>query len=626
MGTESGDNQSTVALNSDGSIVAVGAKMHNGGDGHVRVLQYSEAEQEWQQLGNELTGTSFEEFGEAISLNADGTVLAIGGIYYSGNDNGRVQIYEWTGTSWQLLGEIIGDAYDYSGCSVSLNADGTKVALGGTSAGGTFESGVVRVFEYSGSGTTWNQIGTDMHGVADERLGNQVDLSASGDTLAVGAYYNDDNGNNCGAVKIFKNNAGNWEQIGENIYGNNVGDWFGYYLSISNDGSRITTGGYLINYIKVYECNAGTWEQLGTDISGTSGNSTISGDGQTVGVADFNYDSNTGRVQTYNYVAGNWTATANIIDGNSLNDYFGDGIAINLDGTKLAGGATCSGMGNPTSEGYAKVFKKSYLPFISAQPNDLTNICPDTDINFSVTADYTDSYQWQVNEGSGFNNITDGGIYSNATTATLNITGVTTDMDNYQYQCFLTNDAGDITSEIASLTLDEENPTITCVDNQIKDLQTGETVYIVSGIEFDALTDDNCEVATVTNNINQSATLDGAEFQIGETEVIWTVTDIMDNENTCTFSVTVNETVVNIETAMQNKISIFPNPSNGTFTIQNLSNSKIQNLIITNVTGKIILNSEFSIFNSQFSIQEKGIYFINIQTKNQIYTEKIIIQ
>jgi len=490
MGAESGDNQNTVALNNDGSIVAVGAKMHNGGDGHVRVFQYSEADKEWQQLGSDINGTSFEEFGDAISLNADGTILAIGGIYFGSSNPGRAQIYEWTGTSWQLLGEIVGENLDYSGCSVSLNADGTKIAIGGTSAGGVFESGVVRIFEYAGSGTTWNQIGADLHGVEDERLGNQVALNASGDTLAVGAYFNDDKGHNCGAVKVYKNNAGNWEQIGLQINGNNANDWFGSFLAISDDGLRITAGGYLENYIKVYECNAGTWEQLGTDIIGTSGNTTISGDGQTVGVADFNYNNNAGRVLTYIFVANNWVPTANIINGNNSEDFFGAGIAINQNGTVLAGAASCVGSGNPTPEGYAKVFKKSLLPYIETQPFDQVNICPNSDISFSVTAILTNNYQWQVNEGSGFNDISNGGVYSNATTETLNVNGVTIDMDNYQYQCLLTNDEGSTISDIAIITIDDEIPTITCVDNQVRYLIEGETTYSVSGIEFDPLTND----------------------------------------------------------------------------------------------------------------------------------------
>ena len=624
FGEESGDGQSTVALNSDGSIVAVGAKMHNGADGHARVFQYSEAEEEWQQLGNDFNGGSFEEFGNAISLNADGTKVAIGGIYYGSSDAGRVQIYDWTGTSWQLIGEIVGESFDYSGCSVSLNSDGTKVAIGGTSAGGVFESGVARVFEYAGSGTTWNQIGVDLHGVADERLGNQVALSAGGDTLAVGAYFNDDNGNNCGAVKVFENNAGNWEQIGSQINGNNANDWFGNFLSLSKDGSRFSAGGYLENYIKVYECNAGTWEQLGADISGTSGNTAISGDGHTVGVADFNFSSNVGRVQTYIFEGNNWTPTANIIDGNSSGDYFGAGIAINQNGTVLAGGATCNGSGNPTPQGYAKIFKKSYLPFIEIQPADQIGICPNADINFSITADLTDSYQWQVNEGSGFNNITNGGVYSNATTSTLNITGVTTDMDDYQYQCFLTNNEGSTMSNSAILAIDDEIPTIICVDNQIKDLLQGATVYLVSGIEFDPLTDDNCEVVSVVNDFNQSETLAGAEFPIGETEVTWTVTDIANNENSCSFTVNVNG-YVGVEEVQQIAISIYPNPSNGTFTIMN-NELQITNIEIIDITGKVVYKSGFVVLNSQFVINEKGIYFIKIHTENQIFTEKIIVQ
>ena len=624
MGTESGDGQSTIALNNDGSIVAVGAKMHNGGDGHVRVFQYSEAEQEWQQLGNDINGTSFEEFGDAISLNADGTTLAIGGIYYGTGDPGRAQIYNWTGSAWQLIGEIIGESYDYSGCSVSLNADGTKIAIGGTSAGGVFESGVARVFEYAGSGTTWNQIGADLQGVADERLGNQVALSAGGDTLAVGAYFNDDNGHNCGAVKVFENNTGNWEQIGSQINGNYANDWFGNFLAISDDGSRITAGGYLVNYIKVYECNAGNWQQLGTDISGTSGNTTISGNGQTVGVADFNYNSNIGRVLTYVFEANNWAPTANIINGNNSGDYFGAGIAINQNGSVLAGGATCTGSGNPTPEGYAKVFKKSFLPFIETQPFDQTNICPNANISFSITALLTDSYQWQVNEGAGFNDISDGGVYSNSTTTTLNITGVTINMDNYQYQCLLTNNEGNTISNIAIITIDDEIPTITCVDNQVRYLIEGETVYTASGIEFDPLTNDNCEVASVTNNINQLETLAGAEFPLGITEVIWTVTDIAGNENTCSFTVNVDG-YVGIETVQQNNISIYPNPSNGSFTIVN-DGLLITNIEIIDITGKVIQNQILTINNLQLTINKKGIYFIKVQSKNQIFTEKIIIQ
>ncbi|OYT17640.1 MAG: hypothetical protein B7C24_01660 [Bacteroidetes bacterium 4572_77] len=78
----------------------------------------------------------------------------------------------------------------------------------------------------------------------------------------------------------------------------------------------------------------------------------------------------------------------------------------------------------------------------------------------------------------------------------------------------------------------------------------------------------------------------------------------------------------------QNKpISIYPNPSNGSFTIKNLTD--IQNLIsidITDITGKRIQSNQYSLLKEQCIIEKSGIYFIKIQTENQIFSEKIIIQ
>jgi len=73
--------------------------------------------------------------------------------------------------------------------------------------------------------------------------------------------------------------------------------------------------------------------------------------------------------------------------------------------------------------------------------------------------------------------------------------------------------------------------------------------------------------------------------------------------------------------------SVYPNPSNGRFTIGNLQGFKnFEGFEITDITGKVIHKSEFVVPNSQFVINEKGIYFIKIQTENQVFTEKIIIQ
>jgi cyclophilin family peptidyl-prolyl cis-trans isomerase len=62
--------------------------------------------------------------------------------------------------------------------------------------------------------------------------------------------------------------------------------------------------------------------------------------------------------------------------------------------------------------------------------------------------------QWQVNTGSGYTNLNDGGVYTGSTSGTLNITGATAAMNGYQYQAVFTNAAGTATSTAATLTVD----------------------------------------------------------------------------------------------------------------------------------------------------------------------------
>ena len=63
------------------------------------------------------------------------------------------------------------------------------------------------------------------------------------------------------------------------------------------------------------------------------------------------------------------------------------------------------------------------------------------------------SYQWQVDTGSGFVNITDGVQYSGSNTSTLAISNASLAMDGYVYQCIVSSACGTITSNSATLTI-----------------------------------------------------------------------------------------------------------------------------------------------------------------------------
>ncbi len=84
---------------------------------------------------------------------------------------------------------------------------------------------------------------------------------------------------------------------------------------------------------------------------------------------------------------------------------------------------------------------------------------------------------------------------------------------------------------------------------------------------------------------------------------------------------------VSVNETNNKSITIYPNPSNGTFYIKNPQGFKnLVGLVITDITGRTIHKSKSVIPNSQLVINKKGIYFIKIQTENQIFTEKLIIQ
>lgn len=72
-------------------------------------------------------------------------------------------------------------------------------------------------------------------------------------------------------------------------------------------------------------------------------------------------------------------------------------------------------------------------------PPAATAVCEGSDTSFNVVATNATIYQWQVNTGSGFTDITNNTIYSGATTATLHLTAVPLSYNTYTYRCRATS-------------------------------------------------------------------------------------------------------------------------------------------------------------------------------------------
>ena len=93
------------------------------------------------------------------------------------------------------------------------------------------------------------------------------------------------------------------------------------------------------------------------------------------------------------------------------------------------------------------------LPSITTQPGNKT-ACQGSGTSFTVAATGTSlSYQWQVStdNGSTWNNLSNTGVYTNSTTATLNISNVT-GLNGYQYRVAVTSSGScSVTSTAATL-------------------------------------------------------------------------------------------------------------------------------------------------------------------------------
>jgi uncharacterized repeat protein (TIGR03803 family) len=74
-----------------------------------------------------------------------------------------------------------------------------------------------------------------------------------------------------------------------------------------------------------------------------------------------------------------------------------------------------------------------------------------------------------------------------------------------------------------------------------------------------------------------------------------------------------------------NNIVIIPNPSNGIFQL-NTQNIEVSRIIIYNVLGEIIYQTENQISEIDLSVHPKGVYFMEVYTQNQVFKRKLIIQ
>jgi hypothetical protein len=98
---------------------------------------------------------------------------------------------------------------------------------------------------------------------------------------------------------------------------------------------------------------------------------------------------------------------------------------------------------------------------IATQPAS-TLACTGAAASFSVAANGSNvTYQWQENAGSGFANISNGGIYGGALSNTLSLSAVAGNMNNYQYRCIVNGACNSQATSLGATLTVNANPVFT---------------------------------------------------------------------------------------------------------------------------------------------------------------------
>lgn len=218
----------------------------------------------------------------------------------------------------------------------------------------------------------WLPLGNSINGAfAYDQSGYAVSLSANGNFIAVGSPYNDTNGGSSGYVRVFEFVDNTWELKGSPIVGDFSGDYFGFSVSISDNGNTVAVGapesnenGFESGHVRVFHFVEDAWEQLGNTITGSALSDhagwsvCLNGDGNrlVVGAPDAYIEagvgSNHGEIRVFELKGLNWELIGTFI-GDQPEDNLGYTVSLNIDGTIVAMGSREFNSG----AGQVKIFK-----------------------------------------------------------------------------------------------------------------------------------------------------------------------------------------------------------------------------------------------------------------------------
>ncbi len=155
-------------------------------------------------------GGRYDYFGNAVAVNENADTIVVGAYEDNdqGDDSGSAYVFDWNGVdAWSETAKLTasdGAMDDRFGCAVSISGDTVAVGTRYGDGASEVDAGSAYVFDRDqGGADAWGQAAklTASDGAKDDYFGHA--LAISGDTIVVGAYWDDDKGSNSGSAYVF---------------------------------------------------------------------------------------------------------------------------------------------------------------------------------------------------------------------------------------------------------------------------------------------------------------------------------------------------------------------------------------------------------------------------------------
>lgn len=237
------------------------------------------------------------------------------------------------------------------------------------------------------------------------------------------------------------------------------------------------------------------------------------------------------------------------------------------------------------------------------------------------------SYRWQVsiNGGTTWNNITNGGLYSGATTQTLTISGATFAEDGYRYRVIASNPCNSVTSNASVLTINPLPVVVISANPYTKLLPNTTTTLSAAVSPNPGATYTWYRNGVVVPNATASTLVVDIDH-LGEYYV--EISDV----NTCGGT----SDIITISDSTSNIVFIYPSPNTGQFQVRYTSlkgNVLPRMLNIYDGKGARVYSRSYSI-NTPYARMDvdmrgygKGIYMVELSDNNgrRIATGRVVI-